>query len=86
MKTIKEVIMSTIENVAEEQDLTLVSDFNDDTVLLDSGLDSLSFAILVADLEGSLGYDPFTMMDTPVYPRTLSEFVSVYQKFENHRV
>ena len=86
MQTIKEVIMSTIENVAEEQDLTLVADFNDDTVLLDSGLDSLSFAILVADLEGSLGYDPFTMMDTPVYPRTLSEFVAVYQKFESHRI
>ena len=50
-------------------------------VLLESGLDSLGFAILVARLEEELGYDPFVMMDVPVYPRTLSEFVEIYQRF-----
>ncbi len=52
--------------------------FTDDLVLLDSGLDSLGFAVLVTRLEDSLGYDPFTEMDDPVYPRTLGEFIDVY--------
>ena len=51
----------------------------DDTVLLDSGLDSLGFAVLVTRLEDRLDYDPFTQMDDPVYPRTLGEFVQIYE-------
>ncbi len=58
-----------------------LAEINDDTILLDSGLDSMGFAILVARLEEELGYDPFTMMDVPVYPRTLGEFVAIYQRY-----
>jgi hypothetical protein len=58
--------------------------FDDDLVLLESGLDSLGFAILVTQLEETLGYDPFTLMTEPVYPRTFSEFVGIYEKFEEH--
>jgi hypothetical protein len=36
---------------------------------------------MVAQLEEDLGYDPFTMMDEPYYPRTLGEFVAVYERF-----
>ena len=36
----------------------------DDLVLLDSGLDSLCFAILVARLEDELGVDPFRLPTT----------------------
>lgn len=53
----------------------------DSTVLLESGLDSLGFAILVAKLEEELGYDPFVLIDEPIYPRTLAEFVSIYERF-----
>ena len=52
-----------------------------DTVLLESGLDSLGFAILIARLEEELGYDPFTIMDEPVYPQTFGQLVEVYQRF-----
>jgi hypothetical protein len=52
----------------------------DETILLESGLDSLGFAILVARLEEELGYDPFVLMDVPVYPRTLGEFIRIYQQ------
>jgi len=55
--------------------------FSDDLVLLQSGLDSLGFAILVTQLEQELGYDPFTMMEQAVYPTTFGEFVSIYQQF-----
>ncbi|WP_138435151.1 acyl carrier protein [Marinobacter shengliensis] len=81
MTDVREVIIESIHRIAEENDLELSPSLNDDSVLLESGLDSLGFAILVADLEGSLGFDPFVMMDEPVYPNTLREFVAIYKMF-----
>ena len=79
--SMKEKILETMQEIAADSDLTLMSHIDDDTVLLESGLDSLGFAILVASLEEKLGYDPFSMMDEPVYPRTLGEFVAVYERY-----
>lgn len=56
-----------------------------ESVLLQTGLDSLGFAILVAQLEQELGYDPFTLEATPIYPRTYAEFVSLYDKHSSQR-
>ncbi|WP_371414677.1 acyl carrier protein [Chlorobaculum sp. 24CR] len=67
--------------MATEYGWTIISDYTDDTVLLESGLDSLGFAILVARLEEELQYDPFSMMDEPVYPKTLREFVAIYERY-----
>lgn len=53
---------------------------SDDLILLDSGLDSLGFAILVVELEEKLGFDPFTISDEPFYPTTFGEFVTFYEK------
>ena len=50
-----------------------------------SGLDSLGFAILVATLEEKLEFDPFTMMDEPLYPSTFGEFVSIYEKMNPNK-
>jgi acyl carrier protein len=58
--------------------------FPDNLVLLKSGLDSLGFAVLVTRLESELGYDPFTLMAEPFYPRTFGELVSVYERFQQH--
>ena len=58
--------------------------FKPEMVLLDSGLDSLGFATLVARLESELGYDPFVLMDEPFYPRTYKEFVGIYERFKDH--
>lgn len=52
-----------------------------DTVLLESGLDSLGFAIFVSQLEEDLGYDPFTLSDDAYYPQTFGEFVAFYEKY-----
>ena len=51
-----------------------------DLVLLETGLDSLGFGILVARLEEELGYDPFSDSDEPYYPRTFGEFVDFYER------
>jgi hypothetical protein len=64
--------------VAEEQRVKLPV-LSDDLVLTDSGLDSLGFAILVARLEDTLGFDPFSLSDDVFFPVTLGDFVRVYE-------
>jgi len=78
--TIRNNIISTIQKVASDGGKELVSGFGDETVLLESGLDSLDFAILVARLEEELNADPFSVMAEPVYPRTLADFITIYEE------
>ncbi|HMO94010.1 MAG TPA: acyl carrier protein [Pirellulaceae bacterium] len=77
----RDVILNAMRQVAAETDCKLVSVIEDNSVLLETGIDSLGFAILVARLEEELGYDPFVMMEEPTYPRTFGEFVEIYQRF-----
>lgn len=81
MDTLRDKIVLAIKDIAEMRDAKLAEELTDDTVLLESGLDSLGFAILVARLEEQLSYDPFVLMDEPTYPRTLGEFISIYRRF-----
>lgn len=76
--SIRETVLSAMRQVAAEQKRELPA-LNDDTVLLDSGLDSLCFAILVARLEGELGVDPFTAADEFSFPVTVGDFVAMYR-------
>ena len=72
-------IIKAMNTIAQEYAQQLRPDLDDATPLLESGLDSLGFAILIARLEEQFGYDPFTMMSEPVYPQTLGELVSIYE-------
>jgi len=47
---------------------------------LDSGLDSLCFAILVSRLEEELSVDPFLDADDGAFPETLVQFVAFYDR------
>lgn len=76
--SVKQTIFSEMQQVADEQKKRL-SPLTDDLILLDSGLDSLGFAILVARLEDALGVDPFTASDDVYFPVTLGDFVRVYE-------
>ena len=76
--TTKLTIESEIQKVASEQKVRLAP-LSDDLNLLDSGLDSLCFAILVARLEDSLGVDPFTASDDITFPVTLGDLVQAYE-------
>lgn len=78
----KDSIIQIMREVSSETGGTLILNIDADTVLLDSGLDSLGFAILVARLEEEFGYDPFTMMEEPSYPHTFGEFLDIYQRFK----
>ncbi len=72
------VIVTSIETIASEQNKTLAP-LADDLVLLNSGLDSLCFAILVTRLEDELGFDPFTISDDVYFPLTLGDFIGFYE-------
>jgi acyl carrier protein len=80
---VKTEILSQIRKIAEEQDQYLAP-LTDDLILLDSGLDSLAFAILVARLEDVLGVDPFTTADDTNYPVTLGDFIKRYDNAVAH--
>ena len=83
--TIEQQIRNAMIQVAEISDCQLVSEIKNDTVLLQSGLDSLGFAMLVAQLEEDLGFDPFTQMAIAVYPSTFGDFVSIYQQYADQQ-
>jgi hypothetical protein len=46
---------------------------------VNTGLDSLCFAVLVTRLEDRLGIDPFSASDSVNFPVTLGDFVRVYE-------
>ena len=76
--SVRSIVISQFEHVAKEQekDLALLAD---DLVLLDSGIDSLCLAIIVARLEDALGTDPFSSGSATEFPVTLGDFIRLYQ-------
>jgi acyl carrier protein len=83
--SMKLTIMDLMQQIAREHGKTLAP-LGDDLVLLDSGLDSLGFAVLVARLEDTLGIDPFTAAEDAVFPLTLGDFVKVYESAQQRAV
>jgi hypothetical protein len=47
--------------------------------LLESGLDSLCIAVLVASLDDALELDPFTADENLAFPVTLGDFIQLYE-------
>ncbi|MDJ0447207.1 phosphopantetheine-binding protein [Methylocystis sp. JR02] len=76
--SIRLTVLSVVENVAAEQEKKLTP-LENDTVLANSGLDSLCFAIIVARLEDALGVDPFTASEEVYFPVTFGDFVALYE-------
>lgn len=76
MASLRATITSLFEEVAQEQQRKLAP-LSDDLKLLQSGLDSLSFALIVARLEDALGFDPFESAET--FPVTFGDFVQLYE-------
>lgn len=77
----KEIILDKFNEALEQTNSPKRYDeISDDQVLLESGLDSLGFAILVALLEEELDFDPFQEMEDAVYPTTFGDFVAIYEQ------
>jgi acyl carrier protein len=77
--SIRTTIVSEFERVAAEQKRRLAK-LSDNLRLLDSGLDSLSFALIVARLESELGFDPFEDDESVTFPVTFGDFVKLYER------
>jgi acyl carrier protein len=83
---IRRIITETLDEILAESSISPVDLFTGDMPLLKTGLDSLGFAVLVIRLEDRLGYDPFVLMADAVYPRTVDEFVAIYEAYQDHAV
>lgn len=80
--SIRAEIVTQFQEVAQEQDKRLAT-LADELPLLESGLDSLCFAIIVARLEDVLGLDPFSTAEGVAFPVTVGEFIKFYENASN---
>ena len=76
--SVRSEVITQFTQVAEEHNRPLAP-LVDDLRLLDSGLDSLCFAVVVARLEDSLGVDPFSAAEDAPFPVTLGDFIRSYE-------
>ncbi len=75
--TVRDTIARCMGEIAVQQDKVLPP-LTDDMTLLDTGFDSLCFAILVARLEDDLGVDPFASASDLDFPKTFGDLVRFY--------
>jgi Phosphopantetheine attachment site len=77
--SLKSTITEEMVRVAADHGKVLAP-LRDDLELVESGLDSLAFAVLVARLEDRLGLDPFSAASgDSVFPVTFGDFVKAYE-------
>ena len=77
--SVRTTIAAQFQQVAREQD-RMLAPLSDELKLVQAGLDSLSFAIIVARLEDSLGVDPFNEAEAVEFPVTFGDFVRLYER------
>jgi hypothetical protein len=75
--SIRSTVLAQFAQVAKEQEKKLAP-LSDDLPLTESGLDSLSVAIIVARLEDIIGIDPFGAEDEMDFPVTVGDFIRLY--------
>jgi hypothetical protein len=75
---VRAAVAEAFRQAAANQERQLQS-LTDDLILLASGMDSLCFAIVVAQLEDELNLDPFSDAEEVFFPVTFGEFVALYE-------
>lgn len=85
MKELEKTIIRVFHEALESTDSELIGEITEDMILLESGLDSLGFAVLVALLEEELEYDPFALMEDAVYPKSFKQFIDIYEKYQPNK-
>jgi acyl carrier protein len=78
--SVREVIERRFANLAKSRGRQ--PHLSDELRLIDSGLDSLSFAVIVAELEDELGFDPFDQAVEARFPVTFGDFVRLYESHQ----
>jgi hypothetical protein len=75
---VRSEILNQFKQVALEQDKRL-GPLSNELPLMDLGLDSLCFAIVVSRLETVMGVDPFSQNEDAPFPVNLGEFIRLYE-------
>jgi acyl carrier protein len=75
--SVRDIVYAQIKSVAARHNKPL-SDFTDSTNLLETGLDSLCMASLIASLDDTLKVDPFGTGDEIYMPVSVGDLVSIY--------
>jgi hypothetical protein len=75
---VRSTVITQFEQVAHEQGKELAP-LSDNLTLLDTGLDSLCFAIVVVRLGDILGFDPFNAGANVQLPATVGDFIRFYE-------
>jgi hypothetical protein len=75
--SIRTVVYDRVKSVADQQRKVLPP-LSDGLRMLESGLDSLCIAILIANLDDELNLSPFDADDVEI-PETLGDLVRVYE-------
>jgi acyl carrier protein len=78
MMSIRSTILGQIVAIAEQQKRRLTP-LTDNLPLLESGLDSLCIAVLVASLDERLNLDPFSGDSNIDLPVTVGDLISLYE-------
>ena len=81
MENIEIILLKKINESLSDKDCPLFDEYPLNIVMLDSDLDSMDIAVLIAELEDELGYDPFSSISEPVYPETFMDFLEIYVKY-----
>ncbi len=81
--SVRSSILEQISRVGEQQGKAL-RPLADDLPLLESGLDSLCIAIIVAVLDDELGLDPLSASDDVDFPVTLGDLIRLYEAAAAH--
>lgn len=76
--SIRATILEEIRRIAALHNKELAV-LTDSLNLLESGLDSLCIAVLVASLDDALEIDPFSADDELAFPVTLGDFIQLYE-------
>jgi acyl carrier protein len=76
--SIRATIIEEMHRIAALHNKTLAP-LTDGLPLLESGLDSLCIAVLVASLDDALEIDPFADDDELEFPVTLGDFIELYE-------
>lgn len=79
---VREQVVTHFTQVAQEHGRQLAP-LTDDLALVNTGLDSLGFAIVVTRLETALGIDPFTADEFTNFPMTFGGFIRCYEAAVN---
>lgn len=79
-RQIERELLKCMEEVAAQTGTVLAADLNPHAALVESGLDSLAMAMVVAKMDERLGYRGLSGYSLEGMPATLAELVFIYKR------